>query len=370
MSVYEIIEDTERMTITVGPMVWTEPVFARVPEWETHYKEMVVDRPAGLSVKDVNKFYCEQVGPKFNRRFYAANYWLWLGHRFEKMTANMLRRSGSSGWRHYSPELVRRANAAYNYVKEAEGDALFHIIPAIVCFGKSPSDIKRQIGKGAWKRIANTSRSRNMRIMQAVERVQQGSGDWGDSYVRLLDYPSGVLNAVMWLDNVTDIAARVANPKTFQGFETAFHIIRDAERMGVGVNPSWSLARIRREHDEAALAKRRGYYSEKAFRSGWSFEADGFTARLLVSPLEIATEGVVQHHCAGSYAYMAKEGSYAVLKVEGRERATIGLRPTVQGWAMEQVFGACNEPVSPKCREFAFDVAAALTRHDRIEVAA
>lgn len=362
-AVFEIEENPASMTITVGPKVFDRPYLRRSPEMHTYLKEQICERPS-LPMKEVNAYYCEQLGPKFNRRFQAAMYHMWIGNRMSPITAGMLRLSGHAGWRHYSDALVYQANQVLPYVREAETDGLFHLIPAIVVFQASPSAIRREIGKGAWKRIAANSRTRNMRIMQVVEKCEGAEISGKDAFVRLLDVRSGMLGAMNWCSEEMMTAARLAPRSTTASLLETLHIVRDAHRMLGTVNPTWGLARIRREHDAAILANRRKTFSADDFAAPWAFADAGFEATLLTSPLTINVEGATQHHCVGSYWRDAQRGSYAVLKVEGKERATIGLTYQERGWRVDQVYGACNAAVSAKCREFAYSVAERLT-YDR-----
>ncbi len=364
VAVHEMVVDPSTMTITVGSKVFDRPLLHPIPEWDTGIKEQIVERPSTNSVKEVNAFYCRELGPKFNRRFRAAMYHLWIGNRMSPATGNMLRLSGHTGWRRYSPDLVWRANQVLPYIKEAEADGLLHLIPAIVVFGASPSAIRREIGKGAWKRIAANSRTRNMRIMQATEATFAPSDEhWKQTFVKLLSVRSGHLGGAMRHIPIDDIveASRLAPRCTPMSLLETLHIVRDARRMLGEINPAWGLPRIKREHDAAMLEQRRKRYSPAPFTEAWSFSDDGFTADLLVSPLDIVAEGDTQHHCVGSYASDAADNRYAVLKVEGKERATIGLRRTAEGWLVDQVYAACNAPVSAACRVFAFRAADALT---------
>jgi hypothetical protein len=361
-AIHEIIEDPATMTITVGAKVFDRPFLAHIPEWETRIKEQIVDRPMTGDVKALNAFYCAQLGPKFNRRFQAANFYMWIGNRMSRITGNLLRKSGAVGWRLYSPELVYRANQVLPYIKEAEVDGLYHLIPAIVVFQASPSAIRREIGPAAWRRIAHNSRTRNMRIMQTVEKVSVANGvEWKDNFVKLLEVRSGLLGGFMWLDENALDAARLAPRSNARSLLETTHIIRDARRMIGQINPSWGLARIKREHDAAMLESRLKVFSAEDFTQPWVFDADGLQANLLTSPLAINVEGDTQHHCVGSYWRDASRGSYAVLKVDGKERATVGMWHSPDGWSVDQVYAACNAPVTDACRAFAFKAAKQLT---------
>lgn len=356
MSRYEIVTDERGMTVTVGPKVFDRPALYRLAERNVAVKcEICGDAPWQDGPKAAYQFYASFLGPKFNRRFQAANYWLWLGNRMTARSANMLRRDGSH-WRDYNGELVWRANSALPYVNEAERDVLFNIVPVIVTFAKSPQEIRRLIGRGAWRRVANNSVTRNCRIMQAMERMRRTEDGPADpaAFLRLLEFPSGVMRGVYVADDDEVIAARITPRKTAIEFQQTVHLVRDTRRMlGRAFNPSWGFARVEREHHTATREIMRGKFSDRRFADDWTFDADGFAAELLTSQLDIATEGAAQHHCVASYARQAANGGYAVFRIEGKERATAGLR----GGRIDQVYGACNNPISDECRAFVYRMA-------------
>lgn len=351
IAVHDIVSDPAAMTITVGPITYDRPRLERMAERVTSHKaEICGGQDAFQTMKEMYQHYTHLLGPKFNRRFQAANYWLWVGNRMTDKTGNMLRREGRL-WKQYDNDLVYRANLALPYVNEAERDQLFHLIPLIVAFGASPQNIKRRVGQGAWRRAAANSLSRNCRIMNALDRMRPGKV-LEDAFVTLLDFPSGVLRGVCGEEN-EPIAARITHKKTAADFQATVHLVRDTRRMmGAGFNPDWSLTRMVIEHNRAVRESHRRQYSDKAFASAWSVERNGFTATLLTSELDIATEGATQHHCVGIYARQAAHGQYAVLALDGKERATAGLRATKQGWHVDQVYAACNAAVSPECLTF------------------
>lgn len=366
MSRYDIISDPETMTIRVASTVFDRPILNGRSELDFSVKEVVCDdRPSTSDIKLLHKFYCERLGPKFNRRFQAAMYWLWVGNRLSPEVGNMLR-LGRKVWRYYNNDLVAQAGESLLHIRQAEADGLLHLVPAIVVFKASPSSIRRQVGGAVWKRIAHNSRTRNARLMQTAW-LCASDDKYADRFVRLLDFPSGVLNAVHGGYEAAEelIAARITPRKTPMAFQQTVHIVRDTRQMlGRAFNPDWSLARMRREHDEAARKHRSGTFSDKPFAEAFSYAAGGFTGTLLTSQLEIALEGDTQHHCVASYANLASRGDYAVIRIEGPERATAGYHYTKDGWRLEQVYGACNAIVKAECNAFALAAGAALSGRD------
>lgn len=351
----QMVSDAAAMTITVGETVFAKPDLWRRSEMDFHFKSEICAPPMGTehTPKSLHKFFAEMLGPKFNRRFFAANYWLWIGNRMTVRTGNMLRHEGRH-WQRYDDGLVAAAHSVLPYINEAERDGLYQLIPVILTHRASPQDIRAKIGRGAWRRVATNSVSRNWLIMRAVMRCPAKIRD--EAYVRLLDLPSGVLPAIR-LGAAEDeiIAARITPRKRTPEFLHTLNIVSDTRRMMMPAefNPAWGLARMRREHELATKAIMERRYSKKAFAPDWSLEGEGFSATLLTSQADIAVEGATQHHCVASYARSAAMLEYAVFRIDGKERATAGIR----NGQVDQVYGACNTQVSDECKAFARKVA-------------
>jgi hypothetical protein len=264
----------------------------------------------------------------------------------------MLRCEGRH-WQHYNPTLVKRANAVLQYINEAERDGLYNIIPIIIALGEPPQAIRASIGRGAWRLVANNSATRNVLLMNASLRSSRLGGT--GRFTSLLDVPSGVMRAIHDAGEIEFIAARITPKKRVQEFRQTLHLVMDTKDMlpRDEFNPNWSYARMRYEHERATKEIMRRKYSPKPFAADWAFEDGGYTAALLTSKADIATEGATQHHCVASYAHMASKGEYAVFKIEGKERATAGV---VKG-RVQQIYGACNAEVSDDCKAFAHKLA-------------
>jgi hypothetical protein len=350
----EMATDPVAMTIRVGEKVFDKPDVIRRPEIDFQFKNEICPTTIGIGPgpKSLHKFFAEMLGPRFNFRFFAANYWLWIGNRMTTRTGNLLRYEGRY-WQKYDAALVALANANLPYINEAERDGLYHLIPAILYYGASPQEIRAKIGRGAWRRVASNSLSRNLLIMRAARRSYRFKGD---AFVRLIDIPSGVLPAIREGGDQDEVIAATITPrKRVNEFENTLNIVRDTRRMMANeFNPQWGLARMQREHEGATKLIMQRRYSTKAFAPAWQFAENGFAADLLTSQADIAAEGAIQHHCVASYAHNAAVGQYAVFRINGKERATAG----VIGTRVDQVYGACNRQVSDECKAFAQKVAA------------
>lgn len=357
---FPIMVNEGAMTVSVGSEIWTRPFLHRLSELSFGIKKQICGSPPSPDIKEMHKYYCAKLGPKFNRRFCAANYHLWIGSRLSLPVANMLRERGNR-WRVYSSDLVYRANLVLPYIQEAEKDGLLHLVPAIVVFQDSPGTIRKLIGGAAWKQIAHNSVTRNRKLMQVSDAVPtRDEAGRREVFLTALDMPSGVLAGVR-LGNIEEqVAARITPRKNPMVFEQTKHVVRDTMRMtGDAFNPEWSLARMREEHEKASREQSRRRYSDQPFADAWSFEKDGFVATLLTSPLDVASEGDAMHHCVGSYANESRLHQYLVIRIEGKERATAGYIPHGKDlWQVDQVYGPCNAAVSAACREFAIEASA------------
>ena len=189
-----------------------------------------------------------------------------------------------------------------------------------------------------------------------------------DALARKLDttlrISSGVLNIHPFPDEHLEIVDRIIPKRDKVTFRQTNHLVLDAQRMlGDAFNPNWSYARMKREHDEAVCAENAKRYSAAPFAKPWSYEADGYTATLLTSPLDIANEGRFMRHCVASYAKLAARGSYAVFEIDGKERATLGVKRHNFGAVLDQCYGACNSNVKPETLNFADRALAAYRKY-------
>jgi hypothetical protein len=350
--------DHKAMTIAVGNRVFDKPDLVRRPEWDFEFKGEICGHPdTPREAKAWNKFYAEMLGCKFNWRFFGANYHLWIISKMTQRTGNMLRYEGRH-WKRFDTELVLKANTVLPYVNEAERDGLYNLIPIIIAFGAPPQAIRAEIGRGAWRRVANNSVTRNKLIMNATRRCGRENKF---VFLKLLEIPSGVMREIHTADEDEIIAARITPRKHGLVFRETLHAVRDTRRMLLPneFNPEWGYARIRHEHELATRAVMQRRYSDKRFADDWVLEENGYSGRLLTTQAEIAIEGELQHHCVASYARQAAMGQYAVFRIEGKERATAGI---VKG-RVDQIYGACNSPVSDACKAFSYTLATKYAAH-------
>lgn len=357
---HQMIVDHEAMTISVAGRVFDKPDLSRRSEWDFDFKGEICGYPdTPRETRAWNKFYAEMLGCKFNWRFFGTNYHLWIGSKMTQRTGNMLKFEGKR-WNHFDTDLVRKAHAVLPYINEAERDGLYNLIPIIIAYGAAPHAIRADVGRGAWRRVANNSVTRNKLIMSALRRCGK---DGKSQLFKLLEISSGVMREIHAADEDEIVAARITPKKRGVEFRETLHTVRDTRRMLLPseFNPDWGYARMRQEHELATRAMMHRRYSDKKFADDWSIQERAYSAHLLTSQAEIAIEGELQHHCVASYARESAMGNYAVFRIEGKERATAGV---ING-RVEQIYGACNSPVSDECKAFSYAVATKYAEHLR-----
>lgn len=363
-----IVQEPLAPRVIVGDTIFDRPDLAYRRELDTQVKSQVAGTPEKWDPKSVNKYYCQRLGPRFNRRFYLANYHTWIAPHFSEKVAGCFKRIGRL-WKTYDADAVMAAHKVKHYISEAESDGIPNIIPALMYSGLSPSECRQKISKAAWRRVANNSLTRNRYLFGAAKVM--GSDDLGP----LMDLRSGALKyiASRQVDlgkkavPVMLMAAKLSPTIDGRTLNRTGHLIYDTIRMldhtGYDFNDKWSLSRIEREHDEATKRIRSSRFSSKPFADPFSVERGEWRADLLTSPIAIAEEGDKQRHCVSSYAGWAKNGKYAVFAVTGPERATLGLSKIKDLWHVDQIYGVCNEYVSEDARDFGEHVAGQYFKH-------
>ena len=132
--------------------------------------------------------------------------------------------------------------------------------------------------------------------------------------------------------------------------EQLAYTLRDTQTMAAELRVRLSVVRSVRElralHDELARHLNRSEFDDS---STMPFPPPPFDGTDDIVPLEsaseIAAEGREMHHCVRTYVPLVAEGRVYVYRVLAPERATLGLRLTREGWAIEQVKGPCNARV-------------------------
>jgi hypothetical protein len=255
------------------------------------------------------------------------------------------------------------------YMVQCVEDGLDHLTPIVAYYGKSPDKIKKLVGKSVWKKLANNSLTRNGLIAQ---RMPYYSMDV------LVTIPSSMLkhegllaNSSCILKVVADIAKKRKLVTNKAEVAKISNTVLDTCIMKGNLNQTyslnWSWKRWQEEHDKANKEVLLRKYSDERFRQDvYNYLEEEVvveevgTATLLVSPLEVATEGKKMRHCVGGYANMCERGNYAVyhiVDVDGKE-ATAGYRINIidaerGSLELSQCYSYQNTKASDKCLDIA-----------------
>jgi hypothetical protein len=313
----------------------------------------------------LNKKLHENFGSKITIRLNAALYNTFIKANFPRETYFAISRRGRR-WNTFSPYMVQTALENKHLIDQAVKDRTINLIPLMLEFGEDPQQLRKRFGKGLWKQLAHTSKTRMKHLAPLLKYS-----------TKLTSVRTGILPLVstynmntMNIDGYLLTAARIA-PR-IKDFDQTLDIIRDtmymANRAGVEVNHDWSYRRWSEEHDRLSWDMARKGYSETKFAEHLSFTLQGYTFTLLTSQADIAAEGMQMRHCVASYAFCASKGTYAVFKIEGKERATLGLNitPTLEvvnlkpnrvlHASLQQCYGPRNQPISSELRDTLPDI--------------
>lgn len=309
--------------------------------------------------KEVNKVLCGAFGSKIPLRFSAAMHNVFIRDNIPREAYFAVSHLGHK-WNIFNPQLVNTA-AYYNHlVQQAVRDNTLNLLPLMLHKKMDTQQLKAHYGKGLWKRLANTSKSR----MRYLSVLIDDNPEWADIRTCILSQT----RVALFNSDKGLIAAKIA-PKGDM-YSATCHMVNDtlrmARQMGVITNPNWSYKRWQEEHDNLSKAILTRSYSDTPFTEVVTYEEGPYTFTLLNNRRDIALEGSTMRHCVGSYAEKAARGGYAVFKVEGKERATLGLHKhhsLVDGTSMrfDQCYGFGNSRCSDELIAAAYKI---LGRHN------
>lgn len=327
----------------------------------SYYVKLWEDNALGQWRKDkvaprfLNKKLYEQFGSKITLRLNAALYHTFIRANFPKETYFAINRGGKR-WRTFSPRDVNHALEYKHLVDQAVKDCTINLIPLMLRYEEDTQQLRKRFGKGLWKQLTHTSKTR----MRHLAPLLAKSPEWVSVRTGILKQANHWEDFVYRNGSEFDLArltaAKIA-PRVVD-FERTESMLKDTVRMsirhGSQVNYDWSYRRWHEEHEFLSREISKSEFSEKKFTEDCVFTQGDYTFTLLTSQLDIATEGNTMRHCVSSYAHTASKGDYAVFRVEGKERATLGLsintRIEVDKASLQQCYGYCNQTISDDLR--------------------
>ena len=252
----------------------------------------------------------------------------------------------------------------HDLLLQAMKDGQKNILPIINNCSKTPQELKKELGKGLWKKLCANSFYRNKLLANTTE-IYERSIRW-DSGALKGQYP----HARHWAKNTCKV------PYTrMKGFVEEVQLFCDTERLadnlGLPFNEGWSKLKMQEKHNEYTIILNRGTEER---RKKWDeeyrirleklqsidlskvypqtkFELEGVEATILTTYEQIRQEGDTQHHCVASYAASAVNGQYAVVHISGEdEETTLGLAALTKvnreiEFSIQQHYGKYNSQV-------------------------
>lgn len=224
-------------------------------------------------------------------------------------------------------------------IQEAEDDGISRVAPILVAFRARPAEVKKRIGKSAWKRLHHSDTMHNAHRAMLLLRTNLDIHD-------VLAIPTGALREAAGLYHRCPETFRLACgfAKNRTQLREAAMLCRDLRRMGGTISPAWGLNRLRDEHDMAAraAATRMSADLRKSWAPSFAVNVDDYRISLLRSGADFSAEGRAMRHCVASYAERARGGYVTVFRIEGRERATASF--TTRG--LSEIKAVCNREVN------------------------
>ena len=244
-----------------------------------------------------------------------------------------------------SSQVLRLVKMQAAVIHRAQLDGIENVAPILVALRCTPAEARKRAGKAVWRKIHHSPLRVNVARAYVLMRSRILLHD-------LIEFPTGALREVCTKSKATSeaavtVAGLIARNRT--EFREAVMLAHDTMRMGGTPDPKWSLRRLREEHDRRAAEWARAKSDPTPWGEPWSCEMDGFRFRLLNSFADFSEEGHTMHHCVASYAQDAKSGRYIIMRIDGRERATVrfGGHPV----RVLEVRRRFNAAVSTACRD-------------------
>ena len=250
-------------------------------------------------------------------------------------------------------------------LQQCRKDNIANLIPIVAMLGESPESLSKTFPPSIWKLFCKNSYTKNKAIASVISHIGLSysfmlSGMIEDGLYELVTMPTNFLTlyrnrfniynirAISWALNLTqhpikhllDVALRT-------DFCSKIDLYVDTSRMvnklnqkhgfSFKFNHSWSLRRMKEEHDKFSKIlleiemKEKKHLDEIDIRAlhknaiDFTFES-GVTATLLSRYSEIVHEGSVMNHCVAMFADSCINGDYLVYSLKkGDTRTTLGI---------------------------------------------
>ncbi len=271
----------------------------------------------------------------------------------------------------YRTAINYRLNNYYrniSLVEQAKKDGLQHLIPFVIAFEKSPKQLKKQFGKGIWKRLCMNSKTRNLLLLQCAEERAIKVIDEIYAFVGKRFSVAEIINKLdgynEFIDAIVDSIAKLIGIKSallsnnyavsyrlhsLSAINWVNHNAKVSDKIMVNgymmlaqdtsayteINPKWSVKRLQLEHDKGVKRANEQYlkdlaekyqdpqYHQPLFWSEIPSEINGVKIKLLNCEFDYLTESIEQDHCIyDGYWKYAKDKLIVTFSLQSENQRT------------------------------------------------
>ena len=373
MPKYEIVWDKETNTIKCGSL---EIDSYQIMDPDNFYLKVtngkpLPPKPYGVCMTaHINKVRCDEFGTSFiaeYKHFMRLQYKAYISDIPKIVTNNYIK-----GWYKPNklshgivPERLKVVRGNIENINQTIKDGNSHILPFVVFTGKTAEDLKKEYGKGLWKRLCKNSHYRNKLIEES------------NAVSVMVNYPTSVIKIVNRISGCGRINAEFKKEladwytKHFKGKWTTlthgdiidiYNCVKDtkqmAEQLGYKFKLNMDYVSLKQLHDKYAKAIRDRQYSSEPF--DWlkdipkQLNEGDYSIVLLDNPRSIREEGDVMKHCVASYINLVARKEYLVYSVmkNGEKVSTVGYYKQNDVWRIQQQYGKYNSRIQDYAEKF------------------
>lgn len=270
----------------------------------------------------------------------------------------------------YVPYTLTNLNKNKDLIRQCISDGMESITPLILYISRLPEELtitklRGFLGKSLWKSVLKNSISRNRMLCVSYEASKRQQHNHTLSELQQL--PSGLLARTETKRVVSLLAGKLIKDNKLICKENDIHIKIDniildtksmCNQLGKDLpkqHTTWDLPKWEERHQYYTEQLHLKNYSKDKFNSVYTLDKEyksfcgNYTAVLIDNAFDIKNEGVIMHHCVGSYSSRVKEGSYLVLSIldkDGSRRSTLGLYRGSRNVSFSQHYGYCNKYIT------------------------
>lgn len=294
------------------------------------------------------------------------------------------------------------ANKHYHMCKQLEVDGIVKLAPLCMVLGKTPTELKNELGKGLWKRVANDNPSRIGMYAGKLESYLRyhiydkdgSSDDLKKQVTRMVNTPTTILKQIQVSTYDTN-ASDIETIKKHRGmYKNTTDLIRnrvDYERMcrQMGVEPRYApLKQWKDRHDRmvtiynnwnreryAASVSPEPFEYPDHVKAVDGVEFGDYVCYLMKTPQDLVDEGREMMHCVGGYNSVVRSGSSVIVgirKKDGERVSTVEVSKTrdsivlpefsIVKYFVRQNYSKYNQkPTDPVVITFGEKIARAIT---------